>query len=252
MKHLGLVSVSFRQLTPEEVILCAQDAGLRAIEWGADIHCKPGDAAAAAAVYERAAASGLDCAAYGSYYRVGAADAGNAAFEDILDTADALKAGIIRVWAYNKGSAEVDAAEYAGVVADMKRICAMAAERSMKISLECHNNTLTDDYNSALRLLDAVSAENLTMYWQPNQFKSDEYNRQSAKELRDYVTNVHVFNWKGKEKYPLAGAMDLWKSYIALLEGARYEHDYLLEFMPNGTPQELPSEAQALKGFFLS
>ena len=38
MNHTGLVSISFRKLSPEEVISAAAAAGLKAIEWGSDVH----------------------------------------------------------------------------------------------------------------------------------------------------------------------------------------------------------------------
>ena len=40
---LGLVSISFRKHTPEEIIRAAKDAGLSCIEWGSDVHAPPRD-----------------------------------------------------------------------------------------------------------------------------------------------------------------------------------------------------------------
>lgn len=39
----GLCSVSFRALSPEQIVQLAQSAGLSCIEWGADVHVPPGD-----------------------------------------------------------------------------------------------------------------------------------------------------------------------------------------------------------------
>ncbi len=39
----GLVSVTFRQLSPEEIVRVAREAGLTVIEWGGDVHVPPGD-----------------------------------------------------------------------------------------------------------------------------------------------------------------------------------------------------------------
>ena len=41
MYQIGLVSVSFRGLSPEEIIRIAKDAGLSRIEWGSDVHAPP-------------------------------------------------------------------------------------------------------------------------------------------------------------------------------------------------------------------
>ena len=43
----GLVSISFRSKSVEEIALAARDAGLEAIEWGGDVHTPHGDIAAA-------------------------------------------------------------------------------------------------------------------------------------------------------------------------------------------------------------
>lgn len=44
MYQIGLVSVSFRGLSPEEIIRIAKDAGLNRIEWGSDVHAPFDDA----------------------------------------------------------------------------------------------------------------------------------------------------------------------------------------------------------------
>ena len=247
MKNIGLVSISFRKLTIEEIFKLCHENGLENIEWGSDVHCKPGDSEAIEKIVSLSEKYGVKTCAYGSYYRVGAENAGNADFNDIADTAEKIGAPIIRVWAFNKGSAEVSEDEYKAVVADMKRICGISKEKGIKISLECHNNTLTDDYKSALKLLADTDCENLTMYWQPNQFRSLEYNLESAAALAKYVTNVHTFNWEKSLRFPLSEAVDTWKKYVDIIsEGKNYEHNYLLEFMPHDTPEEMPAESVAL------
>ena len=66
----GLVSVTFRQLAPREIVQLAAAAGLRGIEWGGDIHVPHGDLQAARAVRDITAAAGLQVLAYGSYFRL--------------------------------------------------------------------------------------------------------------------------------------------------------------------------------------
>ena len=38
MYHAGLVSISFRENSPEEIVKACVAAGLRYIEWGSDVH----------------------------------------------------------------------------------------------------------------------------------------------------------------------------------------------------------------------
>ena len=57
-------------------------------------------------------------------------------------------------------------------------------------------------------------------------------------------TKIHVFNWIGKEKYPLKEAKGVWKSYLSCFEKNK---NLLLEFMPDDKIETLRSEADALK-----
>ena len=41
--RLGLVSVSFRPYTPEDILKAMTKAGLNYIEWGGDVHAPAGD-----------------------------------------------------------------------------------------------------------------------------------------------------------------------------------------------------------------
>lgn len=43
MKNIGLVSISFRNRTAEEIIEAVKNAGLNAIEWGGDVHVPHGN-----------------------------------------------------------------------------------------------------------------------------------------------------------------------------------------------------------------
>ena len=102
----GLVSISFRDRTPTELIAASVRAGLQGIEWGGDIHVPHGNLNVAREVAARTREAGLQVAAYGSYYRVGRDETRQEAFAQILDTAVALQAPLIRVWAGEQGSAK--------------------------------------------------------------------------------------------------------------------------------------------------
>ena len=67
----GLVSISFRSNSVEEIAKAAQSAGLEAIEWGGDVHVPHGDIAAARRAAEISAKYGLKTVHYGSYYKIG-------------------------------------------------------------------------------------------------------------------------------------------------------------------------------------
>ena len=89
----GLVSVSFRGLSPSEVIRAAREAALTGIEWGADVHVPAGDVSAAKRVGGETRAVGLRVLAYGSYYKPGVSPAEE--FDGVLASAVALRAPVI-------------------------------------------------------------------------------------------------------------------------------------------------------------
>ena len=82
------------------------------------------------------------------------------------------------------------------------------------------------------------------MYWQPFQWQCSEQNIDNAKKIAPFAEHIHVFNWKGSEKLPLADAVGEWQEYIKVFSTPR---TLLLEFMPNGRLEELVREADTLK-----
>jgi len=243
----GLVSISFRQLPCLEIIEKTKNAGLSAIEWGGDIHVPAGKAEIAAAVGAQTRREGLVISEYGSYYRLGASAPEE--IDGVAACARALKTDTVRVWAFNKGSEDVMEEEYRRVVSDAKRICALYPD--LTFCTECHNNTLTDDYNSNLRLLADVDMPNFGAFWQPNQFKSTDYNLESAKALAPFVKSLHVFSWEGKTMYPLDHHSEIWKKYLSVFaKSCAADSIYaMLEFMHDGSPDSLCKTAEQLRSF---
>src|SRR5829696_85103 len=98
----GMCSVAFRGLPAEDVVRLAAAAHLAGIEWGADVHVRPGELATAERVGAWCSEAGVEAASYGSYLcarRDGDGDA-----ERVLETAHALGATNLRVWAGDRGS----------------------------------------------------------------------------------------------------------------------------------------------------
>ena len=238
----GIVSISFRKHTPKEIVIAASEAGLEAVEWGGDVHVPHGDLSEANAVRELTEAFGLEIAEYGSYYAIG--KSAPELFEDVLDSARRLGTDIIRVWAHQgKSSDTFSKEEYEACVLDARRICRMA--HGMTVALECHPNTLTDEYHTALQFIEDVGCDNLKMFWQPNQHRPLSYNLDSIKALLPYIVSVHVYSWKRKEKFPLAALESDWAEYIKLL--SRKNLNYMLEFMHDGNIETLAETAATLK-----
>lgn len=241
----GVVSVSFRPNSVEEIIEAAKNACLSGIEWGSDVHAPADDVALAEKIKAESEGAGIETATYGSYFRVGVTS--NAEFPKYLESAKALGSSVIRIWAYRSVKA-TEGEEWDKVVADAKEICKMAEPYGIKVCLECHNGSITEDYNTALAFLKAVNHELFGMYWQPNQLKSLEYNIEAAKALAPYVEALHVFHFINNEKAPLSEGTSDWKQYLAIFKEALGEKciPAYLEFMPDDKIETLSREAKTL------
>jgi sugar phosphate isomerase/epimerase len=249
----GLVSVTFRSLSTSEVIDLMKRAGLEAVEWGGDVHVPPGDVARAREVGQATRDAGLMVAAYGSYYRLGGGEMNKVPFEDVLASAAALGAPTIRVWAGVKGSADTTPEERAAVVADARRVAHLAGRKGITICLEYHANTLTDDDQSARRLLVELDHPNIDFLWQPANGESIEANVARLMAIMPRLRNVHVFHWfPVGERQPLADGALRWRTYLDLVRDSGRDVDFLLEFVLNDSTEQLIADAKTLRGWLNS
>ena len=67
----GLVSVSFRDHSPEEILFAMQQARLTCIEWGSDVHAPCADGKALDKLVSLQKKYGITCCSYGTYFRLG-------------------------------------------------------------------------------------------------------------------------------------------------------------------------------------
>lgn len=244
MFKVGMVSVTFRRLTPEQIIELVAQTELEGIEWGGDVHVPPGDFAAARRVAALTREAGLEVASYGSYFRLGEQEV--AEFAPVLETAQALGAPNVRVWAGRVGSADADEAYHSRVRTDSRRIAEMAAAAGLSVSYEYHRNTLADSLAATQSLLDAVDAPNLATYWQPFPERSIEENARTLRALLPRLSNVHVFHWEGGRRLPLAAGESAWREYLSVIAGASRERWALLEFVLEDDPERFRQDAATL------
>ena len=134
MVDSGLVSISFRKLTPPQIIELVARAGLGGIEWGGDVHAPHGDVPRAKEVRRWTVDAGLKVTSYGSYYHV--ADEASLTFEAVLESAVALGAPLVRVWAGRRGSDDADPAYRGSVVEETRRIADLAQTVGVRIAFE--------------------------------------------------------------------------------------------------------------------
>ena len=242
MYQLGLVSVSFRNESAETVIRAAKAAGLDCIEWGSDIHAPCNDDAQLTKIAHLQKEHGISCCSYGTYFRLGVTDL--AELPAYIRAAKMLGTNILRLWAGKQSPWEFSDADKERLFADSKTAAKLAEQAGVKLCLECHMKTYTETAEAALELLQAVNSPAFEMYWQPNQTRTVEENLENARQLKDYVNHIHVFQWKLKERFSLTEGVQEWKDYLKTFTGDR---GLLLEFMPDDKLESLKAEAAILR-----
>lgn len=241
MHHLGLVSISFRGLSPEVIIEEVKNAGLSCIEWGSDVHAPCDDTENLKKIAALQKKADLFCCSYGTYFRLGATDIGD--LQKYIDAAKILGTDILRLWCGTKGSSEYTQDEENALFTLCREAASIAEKNGVTLCMECHNGTYTDTKEGAVKLMKAVSSPAFRMYWQPNQFTSEKENKQYARLLSPFTKHIHIFNWTEKERFPLGDAVSLWKEYLNYFDS----NTLLLEFMPDDSIASLKTEAEALR-----
>ncbi|WP_409345472.1 sugar phosphate isomerase/epimerase family protein [Paenibacillus sp. MBLB4367] len=243
MLFTGLVSVTFRQKSPEEIIALVAKAGLDAIEWGGDVHVPAGNLERAREIGQATRDAGLTIASYGSYYRAGCGQS----FADVLETAKALGAPSIRIWAGNKGTDKADEEWWRNVAGDARAAAASASAEGIRIAFEFHANTLTDGTEQTLRLLERVGHESVSTYWQHKPEWNVTENVSALDKLSSQLSNVHVFHWEPGVHLPLEEGIEPWRRYIDALEALNGDRFLLMEFVKDGEEAQFLEDAAVLK-----
>ncbi|MCR5457576.1 MAG: hypothetical protein K6F14_05835 [Clostridiales bacterium] len=242
MFKTGLVSISFRNHSAEEIIHKLTETTLEYVEWGSDVHAPFNDFKAIDSINRLSKEFGVKTSSYGTYFKVGRDNPDT--FVEYTDAAKRLNTDVLRVWIGTKSSCDYTEKEKDRLYEDCIVISELAAAKRQTVCCECHPNTLTDSTESTLELMKSVNMNNFKMYWQPNQFKSVDENIINAKSIAPYTVNIHVFNWLGKERYPLIKGIEIWKKYLDQFDKTQ---KLLLEFMPDDSIDSLPYEAEALQ-----
>lgn len=242
MYKLGLVSISFRKYDVETVIKKTEEAGLSRIEWGSDVHAPKDDIEKLNKIVLLQKKYGINCCSYGTYFRFG--ETPTEELESYIRAAKILGTDILRLWCGNKNSQDYSDSEKAHLFGECIKAAEIARKSGVKLCMECHNGTFTDTKESALELMRAVSSSSFRMYWQPNQYRTEEENLRYAEAVSDYTEHIHIFNWNGERRFPLKDGIDIWKKYLKKFGD---DKTLLLEFMPDDNILSLPSETEALK-----
>lgn len=246
MIKLGLVSITFRKLSYLEVIQLVTEAGLEGIEWGGDVHVPHGDLEKAELVGKSTREAGLSVTSYGSYHRF---DSDNSDFDTVLETAIKLSAPVIRVWAGRKSPGECSAEYYSKLVTDIQTASDKCRIYGIKLGLEFHRNTYTQEYHSTLKLIQDVGRSNLYTYWQPPVNSRVEDNIQGIKSIKESLLWTHVFHWgaTNKERFLLKSGLAHWREYFQTIRDIDGDRWALIEFVKDDLIENFFNDAATLK-----
>ena len=202
---------------------------------------------AAARAGAASAAAGVRVASYGSYlFASGVAGADE--WRPVLDTAVALGAPNVRVWApFGDGSLP------AGYDDALRACAAGAADRGLTLALEFHGGTATATAVGALALLDAVDAPNLRSYWQPPYWRAPTTPADDASEVAELgarLSHLHVYEWAGPEdRRPLTDGANRWRAVLHAATALPGDRVAFLEFVAGDDPDALRRDAATLRAW---
>ncbi|QDY69213.1 sugar phosphate isomerase/epimerase family protein [Qingshengfaniella alkalisoli] len=246
----GLCSVTFRHLSPDEIIALCADTGIEAIEWGMDLHLPPGDIAHARKIGRRCAGAGIALPTVGSYVRC--EDNNPDELKPVLESANAVGARSVRIWAGTAGSAEISAEHRARTIDTIRDYCDLAQDAGLVLSLEYHGNTLTDTLQSTLDTLATVNHPALTSYWQPRKAGPIEKAMIEVESLHEYLSHIHCFHWESyQNRYALSDGRNYWKTLFTHLAniamaGPDETRWAFLEFVRGDDPDQFREDAATL------
>ena len=239
---LGLVSVSFRENSPEEILNAMKKSGLSYIEWGSDVHAPKDDTETLKEIANLQNEYGIICSSYGTYFRIGINPAEE--LDGYINAAKILGTDILRLWCGSKNSEDYNVEEKTALFNECRKLADIAEKNGVILCMECHGGTYTNTEKSALELMSEVDSKYFLMYWQPQQLESFERNISYAENLSPFVKHIHVFNWEKDKRFSLAEGIEAWKEYLKLFPK---DKTLLLEFMPDNNINSLNAESDALK-----
>jgi len=248
MIRIGLCSGALLALGTDEIIKAAKDAGLDAIEWSADAHIRPGDARVAVETMMATLRAGLTLSSYASIYRAGSDDEGLGRFQALLDTASAMYAPNLRIFAPTKAAGQKLAV--AGLAGELRRLGDKAAVRGVTVCMSLGRNTWLDDYPAALALVARAAHPFVRLAWEDLPASSgEEASVALEKAGADVALVIARCVDRAGRAIGIAGSDDEWRRRMAAFK--RSERDPKMgSFALIGSAQDaeaLAVEARALR-----
>lgn len=262
----GICSITLKDAEVDEMIALCLKCSLESIEWWGGEHVPPGNVRRAEEVGRKTRQAGLSVAAYGSYYRAGVSEGEGLGFNAVIDSAQALGAPTVRVWAGRRNRADCTADELRAVIDDILRIAEIAATRGLSVTLEFHGGTLTDSAANAVLLSTELVHPAILFSWQPPHGFALPESLAGLESLRSRLSTLHVYHWTigsyernlyneserrlvypdDYHRHPLADGVDAWSAFLSCARGSGRSHHALLEFVRGDSREQVEKDAAVL------
>ncbi len=243
----GFTTTSFRQIKSlEKIVDIAVLAGADCIEWGGDVHVK--NVADAKKAKELCKKHGIGISSYGSYYRAGSKKQNE--WRKICEIASTLGADSVRVWLGTKDSEKTDEKAYMAITEDVKFMCSVAAEYSLLVCPECHDNTYNNNTDAYLKINSDVSCKNFRTYFQ-SRYKKLNYDLDRIRRTMPYIENIHIsFSELTREQFPKHNP-DYMDELLKVIIQSGFDGTFLIEytylFSRAGIPSSMKKDLEKLK-----
>lgn len=247
MIKTGLVSLSFNDHSIIDVVRLVANNCLQSIEWSGDRHVPVGEVELAKRVRQITESHALEVAAYGSHYRAGFGEGNGYPFDAVLQTAVALGAPTIRVWAGNQSPDRASFNLCNDVNADLNRIATLAQRYGIAIAVEMQLITLAETAEAAKRIMDSVRHRNLSIIWKMRTDVLPEVNTDDLIKLLPLISDFRVsYNRRG-DRRPLHEGESAWKGWLHKLKRDKGDRYALLENIAHDDVEQLAQDSQKLR-----
>ncbi len=166
MFRIGLSSSAFLASSPDEVVARAKSLGFEGVEWAGAPHLGAGDRAAAERVMLATLRSGLTVVSYSPLYRVVPGGGRGISFEALLDTARAIYAPVIRVYAeeLSKSSPAFDREAF---VEELRRLGDSAGGHGITMALSPNPRSVLGGLREAVSVVEEAAHPFVRLAWEP-------------------------------------------------------------------------------------
>ncbi len=240
---IGIVSVTFRNESIESVFEYAKKAEIDGIEWSVgEKHIVEGDMTRINLVKKLSKEYGIEIFSLASYCYMYDFDE----CVKTLETAREMSAPVIRIWAGQKGSEVCSKEEYDLIVENTQKMAELAKRYSIKLCFEYHPNTLTDNADEAVKLIQRIDRDNVGLYWQMQGNLTFEENKKDFGKVKPYVfRNVHLNNYSSSVGYkPLE---EIYDDLCGYFHDVDKDYNLLVEFVKGASLEALMADVSTVR-----